>query len=105
MIASSVFHRYSGDEEFPRDQPESALGVQQRIDLRCVNVAAGFGHVDIGDAASGAFDDALHVVQELRVGQDRALPFFVQVEERGASALSAEPSPRRLRDARRRSHG
>lgn len=25
LIATSVFHRYSGDEEFPRDQPESTL--------------------------------------------------------------------------------
>jgi exopolyphosphatase/guanosine-5'-triphosphate,3'-diphosphate pyrophosphatase len=25
VIASSVFHRYSGDEEFPRDQPEAPL--------------------------------------------------------------------------------
>jgi exopolyphosphatase/guanosine-5'-triphosphate,3'-diphosphate pyrophosphatase len=25
LIASSVFHRYSGDEEFPRDQPEAVL--------------------------------------------------------------------------------
>ncbi len=25
LIASSVFHRYSGDEEFPRSQPEAAL--------------------------------------------------------------------------------
>jgi exopolyphosphatase/guanosine-5'-triphosphate,3'-diphosphate pyrophosphatase len=25
LIASGVFHRYSGDEEFPRDQPEASL--------------------------------------------------------------------------------
>ena len=25
LIATSIFHRYSGDEEFPRDQPESVL--------------------------------------------------------------------------------
>ena len=25
LIASSIFHRYSGDEEFPKDQPEAAL--------------------------------------------------------------------------------
>jgi exopolyphosphatase/guanosine-5'-triphosphate,3'-diphosphate pyrophosphatase len=25
LIASSVIHRYSGDEEFPRNQPESSL--------------------------------------------------------------------------------
>ncbi len=25
LIAASIFHRYSGDEEFPRDQPEAAL--------------------------------------------------------------------------------
>jgi exopolyphosphatase/guanosine-5'-triphosphate,3'-diphosphate pyrophosphatase len=25
LIASSIFHRYSGDEEFPRDQPEASL--------------------------------------------------------------------------------
>jgi exopolyphosphatase/guanosine-5'-triphosphate,3'-diphosphate pyrophosphatase len=25
LIANSIFHRYSGDEEFPRDQPEAAL--------------------------------------------------------------------------------
>jgi exopolyphosphatase/guanosine-5'-triphosphate,3'-diphosphate pyrophosphatase len=25
LVASAVFHRYSGDEEFPRDQPEASL--------------------------------------------------------------------------------
>ncbi|MBV9330876.1 MAG: hypothetical protein JOZ55_04920 [Alphaproteobacteria bacterium] len=44
LIATSVFHRYSGDEEFPRDQPESTLLRKEDLPLAAqIGLAARLG--------------------------------------------------------------